>query len=95
MLFSDAAVINSTDWRREAFIPGRLLLIGLPLPAAAALFLGKTLLDTWYAHHAARAFDLPWNPVADDLRLALGYPVLIVAAAVRMLRPMEWKGRQI
>ena len=80
----------------SALVAGYVLfLIGLPLPAAAALFLGKTLLDAWYAHHAARAFDLPWHPVADDLRLALGYPVLVMAAAVQMLRPMEWKGRRI
>ncbi len=72
-----------------------LLLIGLPPAAAAALFLGKTLLDTWYAHRAAKAFDLPWHPGTDDLRLALGYPVLVVAAAFQMLRPMEWKGRRI
>ena len=31
VLFSDAAVINSSNWREEAYIPGRLLLIGLPI----------------------------------------------------------------
>jgi NhaP-type Na+/H+ or K+/H+ antiporter len=35
VLFSDATVINSSNWREEASIPGRLLTIGLPLTVAA------------------------------------------------------------
>ena len=34
VLFSDANAINSTAWRTEAFVPGRLLLIGMPLTIA-------------------------------------------------------------
>ncbi|MGI9666762.1 MAG: cation:proton antiporter [Acidimicrobiia bacterium] len=52
VLFSDAAVINSTNWRKEAFIPIRLLVIGLPtmiiigLAVAAVMF---TELSIWEA----------------------------------------------
>jgi NhaP-type Na+/H+ or K+/H+ antiporter len=52
VLFSDAAVINSTDWRREAFIPGRLLLIGLPLTIAFGLVVASLMftdLSFWEA----------------------------------------------
>jgi len=35
VLFSDATVINSSNWREEASIPVRLLTIGLPLTVAA------------------------------------------------------------
>ena len=52
VLFSDAAVINSTDWRREAFIPGRLLLIGLPLTIAVGLVVAALMftdLSFWEA----------------------------------------------
>ncbi|MGI9603042.1 MAG: cation:proton antiporter [Acidimicrobiales bacterium] len=31
VLFTDATAINSTAWRQEAFVPGRLLVVGLPL----------------------------------------------------------------
>lgn len=52
VLFSDAAAINSTDWRKEASVPGRLLAIGLPLTIAvgfgAAAFL-FTDLGLWQA----------------------------------------------
>jgi NhaP-type Na+/H+ or K+/H+ antiporter len=37
VLFSDANAINSTAWRNEAFVPGRLLLIGMPLTIALGL----------------------------------------------------------
>lgn len=37
VLFSDANAINSTAWRNEAFVPGRLLLIGMPLTIACGL----------------------------------------------------------
>lgn len=52
VLFSDAHAINSTAWREEAFVPGRLLIIGMPLTivfglaAAVALF---TDLGIWEA----------------------------------------------
>jgi NhaP-type Na+/H+ or K+/H+ antiporter len=52
VLFSDANAINSTAWRKEAFIPGRLLVWGMPLTillglgAALALF---TELGIWEA----------------------------------------------
>jgi NhaP-type Na+/H+ or K+/H+ antiporter len=52
VLFSDANAINSTAWREEAFVPGRLLLVGMPLTivlglaAAVALF---TDLGIWEA----------------------------------------------
>jgi NhaP-type Na+/H+ or K+/H+ antiporter len=52
VLFSDAAAINSSNWRDEAFVPGRLLVVGLPLTifiglvAAAAMF---TELSYWEA----------------------------------------------
>ncbi len=52
VLFGDAAVINSSDWRKEAYVPVRLLTIGLPLTivfglvAAAAMF---SDLDFWEA----------------------------------------------
>jgi NhaP-type Na+/H+ or K+/H+ antiporter len=52
VLFSDAAAINSSNWREEAFVPGRLLVAGLPLTifiglvAAAAMF---TELSYWEA----------------------------------------------
>jgi NhaP-type Na+/H+ or K+/H+ antiporter len=52
VLFSDANAINSTAWRQEAFVPGRLLLVGMPLTivfglaAAVALF---TDLGIWEA----------------------------------------------
>lgn len=52
VLFSDANAINSTAWRREAFVPGRLLVVGMPLTilsglvAAVALFTG---LGIWEA----------------------------------------------
>ena len=52
VLFSDANAINSTAWRTEAFVPGRLLLIGMPLTialgvgAAVILFTG---LGIWEA----------------------------------------------
>ena len=52
VLFSDANAINSTAWRKEAFVPGRLLLWGMPLTivfglaAAAVLFTG---LGIWEA----------------------------------------------
>jgi len=37
VLFSDANAINSTAWRNEAFVPGRLLLVGMPLTIALGL----------------------------------------------------------
>jgi len=37
VLFSDALAINGTAWRKEAFIPGRLLAIGMPLTIAFGL----------------------------------------------------------
>ena len=37
VLFSDALAINSTAWRKEAFVPGRLLTIGMPLTIAFGL----------------------------------------------------------
>ncbi|MDH4017417.1 MAG: cation:proton antiporter, partial [Actinomycetota bacterium] len=52
VLFSDATAINGSRWRNDASVPGRLLLIGLPLTivigvaAAAALF---TDLGIWEA----------------------------------------------
>ena len=52
VLFSDANAINSTAWRREAFVPGRLLVMGMPLTiilglaAAVILF---TELGIWEA----------------------------------------------
>lgn len=52
VLFSDAYTINGTHWRAEAFVPGRLLLVGMPLTivlglaAAMALFTG---LGIWEA----------------------------------------------
>lgn len=52
VLFSDAAVINSTYWRREAFIPGRLLLIGLPFTIALGLVVAALIfsdLSLWEA----------------------------------------------
>jgi NhaP-type Na+/H+ or K+/H+ antiporter len=52
VLFNDALAINTKKWRKEAYIPGRLLGIGLPLTIvfgfaiALALF---TELDVWEA----------------------------------------------
>jgi NhaP-type Na+/H+ or K+/H+ antiporter len=37
VLFSDATTVNSSSWRNEAYVPGRLLLIALPLTIAVGL----------------------------------------------------------
>ncbi|MDJ0791288.1 MAG: sodium:proton antiporter [Acidimicrobiia bacterium] len=39
VLFSDAAVINSSNWRSEAYVPGRLLFIGLPLTVLVGMLI--------------------------------------------------------
>jgi NhaP-type Na+/H+ or K+/H+ antiporter len=43
VLFSDATVINSSSWREEASIPGRLLTIGLPLTVAVGFAVAATM----------------------------------------------------
>jgi NhaP-type Na+/H+ or K+/H+ antiporter len=37
VLFSDAYAINNTAWRTETFVPGRLLLVGMPLTIALGI----------------------------------------------------------
>jgi NhaP-type Na+/H+ or K+/H+ antiporter len=52
VLFSDASAINSTNWRSQTSIPGRLLGWGLPLTMAAGLAVALVLfgaLDFWEA----------------------------------------------
>ncbi len=52
VLFSDATAINSSNWRKEAAIPGRLLSWGLPLTilfGLAAAVVMFTELDLWAA----------------------------------------------
>lgn len=52
VLFSDAAVINASNWRREAYVPARLLLIGLPLTVVLGLLGALVLfadLSVWEA----------------------------------------------
>jgi len=44
VLFTDASAINSSHWRDEAAIPGRLLSIGLPLAIGAGWVLALVLL---------------------------------------------------
>jgi len=52
VLFGDAAAINSSNWRHDASLPGRLLGIGLPLTILAGLVTALILLgdlDIWEA----------------------------------------------
>ena len=52
VLFSDANAINSTAWRKEAFVPGRLLLVGMPLTIVFGLAVAVALftdLGIWEA----------------------------------------------
>jgi NhaP-type Na+/H+ or K+/H+ antiporter len=52
VLFTDASAINSSHWREEAGLPGRLLGIGLPLMIAAGWALALVLLgelEIWEA----------------------------------------------
>ena len=43
VLFSDAMSINTSRWRQEASVPGRLLGVGLPLTIAVGWFLAATI----------------------------------------------------
>ena len=45
VLFTDASAINSSRWREEAALPGRLLAIGLPLTIVAGWGLALLLFD--------------------------------------------------
>jgi sodium/hydrogen antiporter len=50
VLFSDAVGTNSSTWLRDSFLPGRLLLIGLPLTIIVGVALASPLfkgLDFW------------------------------------------------
>jgi NhaP-type Na+/H+ or K+/H+ antiporter len=52
VLFTDASAINSSHWREEAAIPGRLLGLGLPLMIGAGWILALVLLgdlELWEA----------------------------------------------
>jgi len=52
VLFSDATAINSSNWRKEAAIPGRLLSWGLPLTILLGLAVALVMfteLDLWAA----------------------------------------------
>ena len=52
VLFSDATAINSSNWRKEAAIPGRLLSWGLPLTIIFGLAVALVMfteLDLWAA----------------------------------------------
>jgi len=52
VLFTDASAINSSEWRKDAVLPGRLLGIGLPLTIVAGWMLALFLvggLEFWEA----------------------------------------------
>lgn len=52
VLFTDAAALHFSSWRRDAALPGRLLGIGLPLTIAVGAFLAAVLftdLSLWEA----------------------------------------------
>jgi NhaP-type Na+/H+ or K+/H+ antiporter len=52
VLFTDASAINSSDWKQDALIPGRLLGIGLPLTIVAGWVLALVMLgdlELWEA----------------------------------------------
>lgn len=81
--------------RRAALLIAAYPLLLLHPFSAIPLAAAKLLIDAAFARRVTATFHLPWRSGADDLLFAAAYPLLLVAALLKMMGKMTWKDRPI
>ena len=89
VLFADAAVIDVRAARREAFLPGRLLGIGLPLTMVAGVLAALVLFDQIGVWEAANEAGV--EAAREPLSLQ-GRPLLLQQPLAMHTEPKHYQG---